>query len=59
MLIHMTPKQVADRLIAERLTLGDNSKAMKKAAIERSASARRKAEALRDAFDAARVDRTA
>ena len=55
----MTPKQVADRLIAERLTLGDNSKAMKKAAIERSASARRKAEALRDAFDAARVDRTA
>lgn len=43
-LFHMTPKQVADRPIAERLTVGDNAKALQKAAIDRNAAARRKVE---------------
>ena len=43
-LFHMTPKQVVDRLIAERLKVGDNAKELQKAAIERSAAARRKIE---------------
>jgi len=43
-LFHMTPKQVADRLIAERLKVGDNAKALQKAAIDKGAAARRKIE---------------
>lgn len=43
-LFHMTPKQVADKLIAERLKVGDNAKELQKAAIQRSADARRKIE---------------
>ena len=43
-LYHMTPKQVADRLIAERLKVDDNAKALQKAAINKSAAARRKIE---------------
>ena len=57
-LIHMTPKQVADRLIAERLQVGDNANALKKVAIEKSANARRKSEDLKLSFDAARVSCT-
>ena len=40
-LIHMTPKQVADRLIAERLVVSDNAKELQKKAIEKRAKARR------------------
>ena len=43
-LIHMTTRQVVDKLIAERLKVGDNAKALQKAAIDKSAAARRKIE---------------
>jgi hypothetical protein len=46
-LIHMTPKQVADRLIAERLIVGDNAKEMQKKAINKKAEARRKIEDIK------------
>jgi hypothetical protein len=50
-LYHMTPKQVADRLIAERMIVGDNAKELQKSAIQRNADARRKSEDLRNSFD--------
>ena len=43
-LIHMTTRQVVDKLIADRLKVGDNAKALQKAAIDKGAAARRKIE---------------
>ena len=43
-LIHMTPEQVANRLIAERLVLGNNAKEMQQQVMEKKALARRKIE---------------
>jgi hypothetical protein len=51
-LFHMTPKQVADRLIAERLKVGDNAKALQKESINRQAKARSKAEDIKIQNDA-------
>jgi hypothetical protein len=48
----MTPKQVADRLIAERLKVGDNAKALQKESINRQAKARSKAEDIKIQNDA-------
>ena len=51
-LFHMTPKQVADGLIADRLKVGDNAKALQQAAIDRQAKARSKAEDIKIQSDA-------
>ena len=43
-LIHMTPEQVASRLIAERLKVSDNAKEIERKILDRKAQARRKIE---------------
>ena len=43
-LIHMTPEQVASRLIAERLKVSDNAKEIERQILDRKAQARRKIE---------------
>jgi len=55
-LFYMTPEQVANRLIAERLKLSDNAKELCQKVIDRKAEARKKIENLKIASDAARGD---
>ena len=43
-LIHMTPEQVASRLIAERLKVSDNAKELERQILDRKARARSKIE---------------
>jgi hypothetical protein len=55
-LIHMTPEQVTNRLITERLNLGDNAKELRKQVINKKAEARRKIEDSEIECGAARDD---
>lgn len=43
-LIHMTPEQVASRLIAERLKVSDNARELQRQVLDKKAQARRKIE---------------
>ena len=43
-LIHMTPEQVASRLIADRLKVSDNAKELQRNVLDKKAQARRKIE---------------
>lgn len=42
--IPMTPEQILSKALTERMTLSDNAKELQRQALERKASARRKAE---------------